>query len=151
MIRFDITTAESRIVQDILDRAEHYGFIRTSDERLSANMDIVATHANGCPLDFARWVDADAFNFAHDLAGITKHLNRSTGRLTGHFRPRFAKVEGRTDPYEDAARAAGWDHLEAQDEHEAIYWHEASERFVQFGSWEELCELEGIEIPQGGR
>ncbi len=56
-------------------------------------MDLVACHANGCPLDFERLSDADDFNIAHDVFGIRRHLDRETGQLTDHFLPRYAAKE----------------------------------------------------------
>lgn len=53
-------------------------------------MDVLATHLNGCPLDLERLSAADDFNFAHDVFGIYRHLNRETGQLEDCFLPRFA-------------------------------------------------------------
>lgn len=49
------------------------------------------------------------------------------------------------DPFEKAARAAGWTFLAAQDEHGNTFWHEDSERFEPHATWKELCEAEGID------
>ena len=35
-------------------------------------------------------LDADDFNFKHDLSGIQNCIDRKTGQLTRNFRPRFA-------------------------------------------------------------
>jgi hypothetical protein len=56
-------------------------------------MDIVACHANGCPLDLDRLAQADDFNIAHDVFGISRHLDRETGELTDCFLPRFASKQ----------------------------------------------------------
>ena len=56
-------------------------------------MDVIATHANGCPLKLASLLAADDFNFSHDVFGIRRHLNRKTGELCGCFVPRFAALE----------------------------------------------------------
>lgn len=53
-------------------------------------MDITATHLNGCPLQLQKFLDADDFNFAHDLVGIVNHMDRSTGQLIRCFLPRCA-------------------------------------------------------------
>ncbi len=53
-------------------------------------MDISACHANGNPLRLRDFLDADDFNFAHDAFGIARKLDRSTGRLTDFFSPRFS-------------------------------------------------------------
>ncbi len=54
-------------------------------------MDIEACHASN-PLDLEGLAKADDFNFIHDVFGIRRHLNRSTGKLEDCFSPRFTKV-----------------------------------------------------------
>ncbi len=41
------------------------------------------------PLRLADLLAADDFNFAHDVFGIMRHIDRRTGRLDNHFVPRF--------------------------------------------------------------
>lgn len=53
-------------------------------------MDITAAHLNGNPLRLADLLAADEFNFAHDVWGITRHIDRETGKLSHHFLPRFS-------------------------------------------------------------
>lgn len=43
------------------------------------------------PLDWDRLLEADDFNFLHDLEGISRHMDRSTGRLGDCFVPRFTR------------------------------------------------------------
>jgi len=62
-------------------------------DQLSAEMDILATHLNGCPLKLQELLDADDVNFAHDTFGIRRHLNRRTGKLEDFFDPRFSQPE----------------------------------------------------------
>ncbi len=52
-------------------------------------MDIAAAN-NSCALQLERLAEADDFNFAHDVFGIERHLNRETGELENYFLPRFA-------------------------------------------------------------
>jgi hypothetical protein len=54
-------------------------------------MDLAACHCNGCPLQLTELLDADDFNFSHDIFGIRRHLNRTTGKLDDRFLPRFAR------------------------------------------------------------
>lgn len=54
-------------------------------------MDITACHANGNPLRLAGLLKADDFNFAHDVFGIHRHIDRNTGELTDCFSPRFSQ------------------------------------------------------------
>lgn len=59
---------------------------------LDFEMDVCATHLNGCPLrldDLAG--TSDEFSFVHDIFGIRRHLNRETGKLENHFLPRFSR------------------------------------------------------------
>lgn len=62
------------------------------EDRMSFIMDLSA--ADGCngnlPIDWDRLIEADDFNFMHDIGGIHHHLDRSTGKLEGGFLPRFA-------------------------------------------------------------
>lgn len=60
---------------------------------LDADMDITATHCNGNPLRLDDLLNADAFQFAHDIGGIRRHLNRETGKLEDCFVPRFTVRE----------------------------------------------------------
>lgn len=88
MIQFDTTKEESELIDKIVDRAVN---MESSIDRLSLNMDLSATHANGCQLDFAKLLAFDDFNFAHDVGGIMQHLDRSDGHLKLCFLPRCAK------------------------------------------------------------
>lgn len=98
-VRFDVSLANARLVRRIVERAVRDSLIRENEkEKLSLAMDLEATHANGCRMDFARLLGADAFNFAHDVAGIRRHIDRRTGRLRDCFVPRFAKPTPRRRP-----------------------------------------------------
>jgi len=56
-------------------------------------MDVTACHMNGCPLDLEKLLNADDFNFIHDITGINRYLDHVTGELGNCFVPRFAKKE----------------------------------------------------------
>lgn len=94
-VKFDATPEEIVNVDAIVDRIVPKICATTGlneDElSLSTRMDLIATHANGCPMDFDRMRKADDFNILHDIGGIRKHLNRRTGQLEGMFLPRFVK------------------------------------------------------------
>ena len=45
-----------------------------------AEMDIIATHANGCPLRLDQLLNARDGDFAHDIFGIRRFLDRQTGQ-----------------------------------------------------------------------
>ena len=87
-VSFDTTAEESQVIAQIVGRALPRILDRPARPALA--MDITAAHANGCPLDLVGLLAADDFNFAHDIGGIQRHIDRETGRLGGHFLPRFA-------------------------------------------------------------
>ena len=63
-----------------------------------ALMDITCVHANGCPLDLDAMLRAigdseQETDLIHDLLGIRRHLDRTTGQLLDCFVPRFALPE----------------------------------------------------------
>jgi hypothetical protein len=94
-ISFSISRNDAKTVREIVDRAAVMservtGKKLNNDELRGWTMDIIACHANSCPIDFGRLLGADDFNFGHDVFGIYRHLDRSTGRLTNCFVPRFA-------------------------------------------------------------
>jgi hypothetical protein len=91
-VKFDTSRFETRIIDEIAQRAMGLS-ARTGDPftKLDISMDITAVHCNGCPLRLEALRDADDFNFAHDILGIRRHLDRETGRLGDYFIPRFAE------------------------------------------------------------
>jgi hypothetical protein len=93
-ISFDATPTERALVRKIARRARViYLAARVDRSAADIEMDLVATHANGNPMDFEKLLDADDFNLMHDVGGIGRHLNRETGELEDFFSPRFSKRE----------------------------------------------------------
>jgi hypothetical protein len=93
MVKFDVTKAEFRIIHEIATRAmRELVAARKNDpfKLMDIQMDITAVHANGNALQLTALRDADAFNFAHDVLGIRRKLDRETGQLTDNFSPRFS-------------------------------------------------------------
>ena len=91
MIRFNVPHQDALAIDAIVDRARRTNTIPTT--ALTLHMDLTAVHANGTPLDLPKLLAADEFNFAHDINGITRHLDRNTGKLLHFFLPRCAKPE----------------------------------------------------------
>src|SRR5437762_6289610 len=90
-VAFDATREESRIVRKIALRALAMAASRGVElEQLDVQMDVLAAHSNGCRLRLGDLLAADEFNFAHDVFGIVRFIDRNTGKLTGCFTPRFA-------------------------------------------------------------
>lgn len=89
---FDTTEKESVWIDMIVARGvsilnEEYIECDTQ----SKEMDIPACHCNGCPLDFEKWLTFDDASFMHDFHGISRFIDRDTGRLTECFDPRCSK------------------------------------------------------------
>lgn len=57
-------------------------------------MDLTACHANGCPLQLAQLLEAPDSDFAHDVFGIMRHIDRETGKLGDCFSPRYSVRAG---------------------------------------------------------
>lgn len=89
-IKFDMTDDEARLIQKIVTRALNNSYI-TGGEIIALEMDLAACNANGTPLDFEKLLAFDAFNFAHDIGGIRRHLDRDTGKLKDCFTPRCVR------------------------------------------------------------
>lgn len=95
-ISFKTSKADSAIIKKITARAASIAALESvlpvfSFNRLELEMDLVACHANGCPMDFAKVLAADEFNFRHDVWGISNNINRETGELMNCFLPRFSR------------------------------------------------------------
>ncbi|NUU41409.1 hypothetical protein [Tardiphaga robiniae] len=90
-ISFDVSDDEAAIIRRIALRA-HRAF---AYNLLDTQMDITATHRNGNPLRLEDLLKADKFNFAHDVGGVARHLDRDTGKLMNHFHPRFSVPSSR--------------------------------------------------------
>lgn len=94
MIRFTVNKHDHNTIQAIADRATAMALQQDVDyPTVEAMMDITAAHANGCKLKLDELLAAEPFDFAHDIFGIRRHLNRKTGQLDNHFLPRYAKVQ----------------------------------------------------------
>jgi hypothetical protein len=92
MIDWSISKEDAEKVSQIVKKALGEG--QHSDTHMNLTMDITATHLNGCPLDLDKLLSFDGFNFTHDIAGISTHIDRNTGKLRNCFLPRCAKPEG---------------------------------------------------------
>lgn len=85
-ISFEVTDEEVKLIDEILSRADKMDLF--IEDETSHWLDLVATNANGCKLNFKRMLNADDFNFVHDFCGIFKNIDRHTGKLKNCFLPR---------------------------------------------------------------
>lgn len=103
MITFSVEPHEADLLEQIAHRAMTELWPERADpaqwrkwdgpSKLHLLMDLTAVHANGCPLRLGALLEAHPFDFAHDIGGIRRHLNRETGQLEDHFLPRYAAPE----------------------------------------------------------
>lgn len=95
-VSFAVTNDERATIMKIVDRYE--GFVRQtlgrSTDRLALMMDLSACHANGNPLRLDDMLATeDDFSFVHDVGGISRNIDRDTGKLMNCFSPRFSRRE----------------------------------------------------------
>lgn len=90
-VSFDVSPEDRELTLKIAQRAVDLSADwETPLELVNTWMDLVATHANGCPLRLNDMLATNnEFSLLHDIAGIYRHLDRKTGQLTGYFSPRF--------------------------------------------------------------
>jgi hypothetical protein len=87
MVSFNVSKKDHQTIMLIAERVRDAGIVYEWRELI---MDLSAVHANGCPMDFPGLLSADRFDFAHDITGIAKHIDRRTGRLMDCFCQRYA-------------------------------------------------------------
>jgi len=93
-ISFDVSRFELKVIGRITDRAmAEAKEAGVALNRQTVMMDLMACHANGCPLKLDELEKAPGFDFAHDVFGIMRHMDRTTGKLGGCFVPRYAMPE----------------------------------------------------------
>lgn len=81
-----ISEEERDTIGAIVERArrEHPFLV---PDALALELDLAACHYYGMPLDLAKLLAADAWDFVHDLGGIQLFIDRATGDLRGYFQP----------------------------------------------------------------
>ena len=58
-------------------------------DRMSLIMDIQAAHEQ-FKLKLDKLLEADDYNFSHDIVGIQQNINRKTKEIENYFLPRYA-------------------------------------------------------------
>lgn len=91
MVSFAVSKQDRSLISKIATRAiAIYSRNGEHRPRINIEMDLTATHANGCPLRLADLLASSEADLMHDINGIEMHIDRDTGRLTGLFDPRCA-------------------------------------------------------------
>lgn len=81
------STQDFLTIMDIVERADEKNLLMF--DGLSLSMDLSYTHEI-FNLDLKRLLEADNFNFVHDIVGIQNNLNRQTKQMENCFVPRFS-------------------------------------------------------------
>ena len=89
-MNMNCTSRETKQIIDIMLRAASLmNFESRGSSRLEVTMDLTACHLNGRRLDLEGLLTATPSDLIHDVAGIIRHIDRETGKLTGCFLPRY--------------------------------------------------------------
>jgi hypothetical protein len=91
-IKWRTTKASSLLIHRIVERAVAEKLIRGSKlVKTNLEMDITAVHLNDMQLRLRDLVVAPTSDFGHDVLGIRRYVDRTTGKLTDCFVPRYAR------------------------------------------------------------
>lgn len=90
MINWKCTKKDFTLIAAIARRAQKDfpDQIQTDDDYRTVLMDLNACHSNGCPLDLQKLLDAPSPDFGHDVFGISRFVDRTTGKMSVKFSPR---------------------------------------------------------------
>lgn len=85
----------TRFEQDLIHKIADRAVAMAKDagvryDKINACMDIAGCHLNGCELDLNKLLAAPDADFAHDIFGIRRHIDRANAKLTDCFLPRCA-------------------------------------------------------------
>lgn len=89
-VNFTASRFELSVIKKIVERAIRLGGFDSEVAPITLFMDLEACISNGCPLKLDELLAARDSDFMHDVCGISRHLDRTTGRLGGGFLPRYA-------------------------------------------------------------
>lgn len=90
MLKFTATRPQMVLIKRIAERV-FKEMPDYPDDLQTVMMDLDAAHSNGCPLNFPLLLNAPRMDFAHDVYGIRRHIDRETGKLLDCFVPRCAR------------------------------------------------------------
>ena len=91
MLNWHVSKSDQRLIQKIAYRAvDMFHAVDLQVTPAQMMMDVTAVHANGNRLKLEDLLESDQANFAHDIGGIYRNLDRETGKLQNCFVPRFS-------------------------------------------------------------
>lgn len=81
------TKEQFGLIMEIVKRADEMGIMML--DRLSLSMDLKVANQE-FNLRLQELLNADNFNFSHDVVGIQNNINRATKQMENFFVPRYA-------------------------------------------------------------
>lgn len=81
-------------VNAIVERAEENNIAFLGKMSLLMDMELAYKHFN---LDLDKLLTADDFNFAHDVCGIQRHIDRENLDFLNHFLPRCSRPKKKSE------------------------------------------------------
>ncbi|MEG0359688.1 MAG: hypothetical protein RR598_10520 [Anaerorhabdus sp.] len=75
-------------INEIVERANNMGLLMFDKLNLSMDLDFWNSIE---PLNFQVLLDADDFNFTHDIVGIQNHIDRAKYKIDSTFLPRASR------------------------------------------------------------
>lgn len=93
MLNWDLPETDALLVHSIVSRARQCMLIMgaPAPDTLALTMDVTACHNHGCQLDLVGLSKAGDGDLVHDVIGISRHIDRSSGQLQSCFVPRFSR------------------------------------------------------------
>lgn len=90
-VSFEVMETERRLIGRIVNRFNTISIEckRPPVDKAKLVLDITAFHVNDARLSLYALLHAPRPEFVSDVAGITNTIDRSTGKLTGSWRPTF--------------------------------------------------------------
>jgi hypothetical protein len=91
-----LTSEEKSLIAKIAERSSKLratppqNVVQTGIDNFQRILDLTACHTGRCPLLLEKLLSASYDDFVHDVWGIGSNIDRRTGALKNHFRPRFA-------------------------------------------------------------
>lgn len=85
--KIDTTKKDMKLIEKIATRTIEL-YTRCTQDSIAIQMNLCVVHHNQ-PLRLKELLEADAFNFLHDVVGISVNLSKKTGKLGNNFLPRF--------------------------------------------------------------
>lgn len=83
--------SDARLIRRIVRRAQR-NHPQMVPDPLILELDLRAAHVKGPGLRLRDLLEADTFDFIHDIGGISLHIDRNTGSMLHCFSPRYAEV-----------------------------------------------------------